>query len=186
MVGVSSRFVSESELASRPSSSTADYDPRSLFEQLQAHKQAKDAELDDKFKLSNQFRGLDQDESDFLAQANAQKRQDETLRVQREKEELEAFRAAQAKQSPPLPLPGNTAREQGSAAPSGSEKKAKETKEVVGEKSKSEAVTTTKSATAPKKRKATSTLGIVKKKPAKASASNSNTDKAQPEKKGTS
>ncbi len=53
--GVSSRFVSASELeAARSATSTSnggeEYDPRSLYEKLQAHKEAKDAKYDEMFK----------------------------------------------------------------------------------------------------------------------------------------
>lgn len=99
---VSSRFVSQSDLeaartSSNPSSSSAEeYDPRSLFEKLQANKQEKDAKYDELYKLSNQFRGIDEGESEFLAQVKEMKRKEELERVRREREEVELFRAAKA------------------------------------------------------------------------------------------
>lgn len=98
--GVSSRFVSASELeASRASSSSTaqeDYDPRSLFEKLQAQKEAKDAKYDEMYNLKNQFRGIDESESDFLAQVNREKAEEEKERKRREREEVELFRNARA------------------------------------------------------------------------------------------
>lgn len=94
---VASRFVSQSELeAARSSSSTApdgDYDPRSLFERLQANKEVKDAKYDEMFKLSNQFRGIDESESEFLAGVAEERKREEEERRRREREELELFRA---------------------------------------------------------------------------------------------
>ncbi|SPO30342.1 related to NEFA-interacting nuclear protein NIP30 [Ustilago trichophora] len=99
---VSSRFVSQSDLeaartsSNRSSSSAEDYDPRSLFEKLQANKQEKDAKYDEMYKLSNQFRGIDEGESEFLAQVKEMKRKEEMERLRREREEVELFRAAKA------------------------------------------------------------------------------------------
>ncbi|SPO32694.1 related to NEFA-interacting nuclear protein NIP30 [Ustilago trichophora] len=97
---VSSRFVSQSDLeAARSNSNTTsaeEYDPRSLFEKLQANKQEKDAKYDELYKLSNQFRGIDEGESEFLAQVKAEKMREELEKARREKEELELFRAAKA------------------------------------------------------------------------------------------
>ena len=99
---VASRFVSQSELeaarssSSSTSSSTApdgDYDPRSLFERLQANKEVKDAKYDEMFKLSNQFRGIDESESEFLAGVAEERKREEEERRRREREELELFRA---------------------------------------------------------------------------------------------
>ncbi|SNX87588.1 related to NEFA-interacting nuclear protein NIP30 [Melanopsichium pennsylvanicum] len=106
---VSSRFVSQTELdAARSESSTScivdeKYDPRSLFERLQAHKQEKDAKYDEMFKLSNQFRGIDDGESEFLDTISKQKRRQELEREEREREELDAFRRASKKVKKPTP-----------------------------------------------------------------------------------
>lgn len=101
--GVSSRFVSQAELEEaakiRASTGPADkddkpYDPRSLFEQLQAHKTAKDEEYDDMYKLSNQFRGIDEGESEFLSEVSQRRAQEERRKRQQEEEELQRFRQA--------------------------------------------------------------------------------------------
>lgn len=96
---VTSRFVSQSELEAARSASQStsggnqDYDPRSLFERLQEHKEAKDAKYDEMFKLSNQFRGIDEGESEFLAGVAEERKREEEQRRRREREEVEAFRA---------------------------------------------------------------------------------------------
>lgn len=159
---VSSRFVSQTELdAARSNKETTEveYDPRSLYERLQAHKEAKDAKYDQLYKLSNQFRGIDEAESDFLAQVNTLTRQQELERNQSEQQQLDAFRtAARAAKQKTLAQPPLTsgqergARGTGSASDGGGGGGGK------------------------KKRKANSTLlGVVKKKPpappAKADAS---------------
>ncbi|PWY97836.1 hypothetical protein BCV70DRAFT_153451, partial [Testicularia cyperi] len=106
---VSSRFVSQTELdeaaANRASSSSTtnngapgaakeeeEYDPRSLYERLQAHKQAKDEKYDEMFKLSNQFRGIDEGESEFLSQVAQQKKQEEDEKRRLDYDQLKAFR----------------------------------------------------------------------------------------------
>ncbi|XP_074646410.1 PSME3-interacting protein-like [Tubulanus polymorphus] len=43
-----------------------EYDPRSLYERLQAQKDAKQEEHDEKYKLKNQVKGLESDEVEFL------------------------------------------------------------------------------------------------------------------------
>ncbi len=103
MVGVGSRFVSEGSSSSSAAGADSEYDPRSLFEKLQSQKEAKDAKYDEMYKLSNQFRGIDEGESDFLAHIKHEKAQEEREKRQRETQELEAFRNAQAKT--PLPPP---------------------------------------------------------------------------------
>ena len=68
---------------------------RSLFEVLQANKAAKQAEFEEKNKIKNQFRALDDDEVDFLDGVRSGEKEREE-RVRRETEEgLEAFRAKQ-------------------------------------------------------------------------------------------
>ncbi|KAK3688308.1 N-terminal domain of NEFA-interacting nuclear protein NIP30-domain-containing protein [Podospora appendiculata] len=70
---------------------------KSLFEVLQANKNAKQAAFDEANRLKNQFRALDDDEIDFLDSVRESKRADEE-RVRRETEEgLRAFRALQRK-----------------------------------------------------------------------------------------
>lgn len=158
---VSSRFVSQTELdaaRSNKESTEVEYDPRSLYERLQAHKQAKDAKYDELYKLSNQFRGIDEAESDFLAQVNTLTRQQELERNQSEQQQLDAFRtAARAGKQKALSQPPITSGQEGGARGTG----ARSDGGGGGGK---------------KKRKANSTLlGVVKKKPpappAKADAS---------------
>ncbi|KAL9940649.1 hypothetical protein V8E36_000137 [Tilletia maclaganii] len=84
----------------------ADYDPRSLFERLQANKTAKQDKFDEMMKLSNQFRGLDEGETEFLAEVAAEKRAEEARKRNEEEEELLEFRRATLVRasSPPNPL----------------------------------------------------------------------------------
>ena len=160
---VNSRFVSQSEIDARSSNSTtagsdADYDPRSLYERLQAHKEAKDSKYDEMFKLSNQFRGIDEGESEFLAQVAVERRKEREERERSEREELELFRRAKAGVSVQLPS------DQIAVKPV--EKDAKQ------EEANKDQATTVQSGAAKKKRKAHSAalLGVVKKKPANAAA----------------
>lgn len=67
-------------------------EPPSLYETLQANKAAKQAAHDEATRLRNQFRALDEDEVEFLADVREAKRAEEE-RVRRETEEgLKAFR----------------------------------------------------------------------------------------------
>ncbi|KAG8897418.1 hypothetical protein FRC00_004287, partial [Tulasnella sp. 408] len=75
-----------------------DYDGRSLFETL------KQEQWDEKMKLTldmphagNQFRGIDEEDSAFLAQVQDDRIEQEKLKKQQDAEELAAFRAGQAK-----------------------------------------------------------------------------------------
>ncbi|KAG8955352.1 hypothetical protein FRC04_008703 [Tulasnella sp. 424] len=113
---VGSRFVSQSEIdaanATRdeqwkaayarigqepPPRPAEDYDGRSLFERLQEQKTLKQEQWDEKMKLSNQFRGIDEEDSAFLAQVQDDSIQQEILKKKQEAQELAAFRAGQAK-----------------------------------------------------------------------------------------
>lgn len=69
-----------------------EYDPRTLYEKLQANKDAKQEKHDETWKLSNQFRGIDEGESEFLAEVAKEKRDEERKKRQEEREQLEAFR----------------------------------------------------------------------------------------------
>lgn len=114
--GMNSRFVSQKELDSQSKGKgegEGEYDSRSLYERLQADKEEKDAKYHEMYKLSNQFRGIDQAESEFLASIKDQKQQQELERRQREREELESFRSAKqetkiitATPKPITPAPG--------------------------------------------------------------------------------
>lgn len=81
--------------AARLAASTASKagpEPPSLYETLQANKAAKQAAHDEATRLRNQFRALDEDEVEFLADVREAKRAEEE-RVRRETEEgLKAFR----------------------------------------------------------------------------------------------
>lgn len=112
---VASRFVSSTELTEAQKKREADlkaayarmgqevpesslpkpdeeYDPRSLFERLQANKDAKQEKFDETWKLSNQFRGIDEGESEFLAAVAKEKAEDERRKRDAERKELEEFR----------------------------------------------------------------------------------------------
>eukprot|EP00058_Branchiostoma_floridae_P017347 XP_002602835.1 hypothetical protein BRAFLDRAFT_236528 [Branchiostoma floridae] len=69
-----------------------EYDPRSLFDRLEEQKEKKQAEYEEQFKFKNQFRGLEEEETNFLgevdnirAKIERQKRQEEweVIREQR-------------------------------------------------------------------------------------------------------
>lgn len=66
----------------------------SLFEALQANKAAKQAAFDEKHAIKNQFRGLDDDDVDYLDDVRERMRADEERRRRETEEELAAFRAA--------------------------------------------------------------------------------------------
>jgi FAM192A/Fyv6, N-terminal domain len=85
------------------------YDPRTLYERLKANKDAKQEAIDEKLKLGNQFRGIDDSESIFLAQVATEKREAERLKERETENELERFRkAAVAKEFSPPELPAKT------------------------------------------------------------------------------
>nr|CDP31392.1 Putative NEFA-interacting nuclear protein NIP30 [Podospora anserina S mat+] len=65
---------------------------KSLYEVLQANKAAKQAEFEEKSKLKNQFRALDEDEIDFLDEVERRRREEEERRRREEEEGLRAFR----------------------------------------------------------------------------------------------
>ncbi|KAK4199957.1 putative NEFA-interacting nuclear protein NIP30 [Triangularia verruculosa] len=65
---------------------------KSLYEVLQANKAAKQAEFEEKSKLKNQFRALDEDEIDFLDEVKRKKKEEEEQRRQELEEGLRAFR----------------------------------------------------------------------------------------------
>lgn len=111
---VSSRFVSSTELSEAQKRREADlkaayarigqeapasaslkeeeYDPRSLYERLQANKDAKQENFEETWKLSNQFRGIDEGESEFLAEVAKDKAEAERRKREQERKELEEFR----------------------------------------------------------------------------------------------
>jgi len=75
------------------------YDGRSLYERLQQQKTMKQEEWDEKMKLSNQFRGIDEEESAFLAAVQSERRQKEREQKLREEEEVAVFKAEQARKA---------------------------------------------------------------------------------------
>ncbi|CAE6445350.1 Protein FAM192A AltName: Full=NEFA-interacting nuclear protein NIP30 [Rhizoctonia solani AG-1 IB] len=112
---VASRFVTQSEIDSAkerreeqwkaayarlgqepPPRPTEDpeYDGRSLYERLQANKTAKQEQWEEKNKLSNQFRALEEDEIHFLDSLIDEKVVKERKRKDEENEELKNFREA--------------------------------------------------------------------------------------------
>ncbi|CAE6451394.1 unnamed protein product [Rhizoctonia solani] len=112
---VASRFVTQSEIDSAkerrdeqwkaayarlgqepPPRPTEDpeYDGRSLYERLQANKTAKQEQWEEKNKLSNQFRALEEDEIHFLDSLIDEKVVKERKRKDEENEELRNFRDA--------------------------------------------------------------------------------------------
>ena len=74
------------------------YDPRSLYERLQEVKDKKQSEFDESIKFKNQFRGIDEDEADFLT--NVQNRANDIERKKRMEEEKELDRLLSMKKVP--------------------------------------------------------------------------------------
>lgn len=115
-VGVGSRFVSQDDLeaakAKRQEQWKAAYarlgqepppepkedvfDGRSLAEKLAANKAAKQEEWEERNKLGNQFRALEEDEVLFLDSILEKQREEERLRKEMEGKELKNFREAVA------------------------------------------------------------------------------------------
>ncbi|OJT03064.1 Protein FAM192A [Trametes pubescens] len=114
--GVGSRFVSQSELETakakrdeqwkaayarlgqEPPPQPADdaFDGRSLAEKLAANRAAKQEEWEERNKLGNQFRALEEDEVLFLDSVLEKQREEERLRKEMDGEELKHFREAVA------------------------------------------------------------------------------------------
>ncbi|KAI9460920.1 N-terminal domain of NEFA-interacting nuclear protein NIP30-domain-containing protein [Lactarius psammicola] len=84
------------------------YDGRSLAEKLAANRAAKQEEWEEKMKLANQFRALEEDEIMFLDSVRERQEMEERERKEREGEEMKTFREAVAakvtvKSPPPAP-----------------------------------------------------------------------------------
>ncbi|GJJ09517.1 hypothetical protein Clacol_003740 [Clathrus columnatus] len=114
--GVNSRFVSQTEIEEitkrreeqwkaayarlgqeppeRPQEEA--YDGRSLAEKLAANKAAQQEEWEQKMKLSNQFRSLEEDEILFLDSVRVRQLEEERKRKKEDGEELKNFREAVA------------------------------------------------------------------------------------------
>ncbi|EGO00433.1 hypothetical protein SERLA73DRAFT_122445 [Serpula lacrymans var. lacrymans S7.3] len=68
------------------------YDGRSLAEKLAANRAAKQEEWEEKTKLANQFRALEEDEIMFLDSLREKQNEEERLRKQQDGEELMDFK----------------------------------------------------------------------------------------------
>ncbi|KAI0286995.1 NEFA-interacting nuclear protein NIP30 [Russula aff. rugulosa BPL654] len=68
------------------------FDGRSLAEKLAANRAAKQEEWEEKTKLANQFRALEEDEIMFLDSVRERQEQEERERRERDGEELRSFR----------------------------------------------------------------------------------------------
>lgn len=75
-----------------------EYDPRSLFERLQENKDKKQAEFEEKIKFKNQFRGIDEDESNFLSNVAQRTAEIEKEKREAERKELDEMRKSMALQ----------------------------------------------------------------------------------------
>ncbi|KAH0590595.1 hypothetical protein H2248_000731 [Termitomyces sp. 'cryptogamus'] len=138
---VGSRFVTETELDTAkarreeqwkaayarlgqeppPRQQDDSYDGRSLAEKLAANKIAKQEEWEEKTKLANQFRALEEDEIMFLDSVRERQEAEERLRKEQDGEEVKNFREAiaartSASNNPP-PLIEASASELKSKAP---------------------------------------------------------------------
>ena len=86
------------------------YDPRPLYERLREARALQDERIEEMFKLRNQFRGLDESESQFLADIEQARKHREQEKRQQDAKELDEFRrATESKSSVPPPLPERTA-----------------------------------------------------------------------------
>ncbi|KAI0756668.1 N-terminal domain of NEFA-interacting nuclear protein NIP30-domain-containing protein [Daedaleopsis nitida] len=114
--GVGSRFVSQDDLEAAkarrdeqwraayarlgqeppPQPQEDAFDGRSLAEKLAANRAAKQEEWEERNKLGNQFRALEEDEVLFLDSVLEKQREEERLRKETEGEELKHFREAVA------------------------------------------------------------------------------------------
>ncbi|KAJ2920182.1 hypothetical protein MD484_g22, partial [Candolleomyces efflorescens] len=72
------------------------YDGRSLAEKLAANRVAKQEEWEEKNKLANQFRALEEDEIMFLDSIREKQEEEERIRKEMDGEELKSFREAVA------------------------------------------------------------------------------------------
>jgi hypothetical protein len=91
-----------------PQQQDDNYDGRSLAEKLAANKIAKQEEWEEKNRLANQFRALEEDEIMFLDSVRERQAEEEKQRKLRDGEELKSFRdavaarASAANNSPPV------------------------------------------------------------------------------------
>lgn len=68
------------------------YDPRPLYERLREAKALQDEKMEEMFKLRNQFRGLDESESQFLAEIERARKWREQEKRREDANELQEFR----------------------------------------------------------------------------------------------
>ncbi|KAI0068390.1 hypothetical protein BV25DRAFT_1987176 [Artomyces pyxidatus] len=104
------------------------YDGRSLAEKLAANRAAKQEEWEEKTKLANQFRALEEDEIMFLDSVRERQEEEERERKERDGKELKSFREAVAskvvvKSPPPVEPPSKPVTSTKTAAPSAPAKK---------------------------------------------------------------
>ncbi|KAE9410982.1 hypothetical protein BT96DRAFT_930910 [Gymnopus androsaceus JB14] len=89
------------------------YDGRSLAEKLAANRVAKQEEWEEKTKLANQFRALEEDEIMFLDSIREKEEAEEKARREMDSDEVKSFKeavAARMQQSnPPPTLPSTSA-----------------------------------------------------------------------------
>ncbi|KXN89918.1 hypothetical protein AN958_04922 [Leucoagaricus sp. SymC.cos] len=99
------------------------YDGRSLAEKLAANRIAKQEEWEEKNKLANQFRALEEDEIQFLDSIRQRQEAEERQRKQEDGEELKQFKQAVAARAsslnnpPPIPGSGETSKPKASTQP---------------------------------------------------------------------
>ncbi|CAH1269258.1 FAM192A [Branchiostoma lanceolatum] len=75
-----------------------EYDPRSLFDRLEEQKEKKQAEFEEQFKFKNQFRGLEEEETNFLGEVDNIRAK---IERQKRQEEWDAEEAATSSTSQP-------------------------------------------------------------------------------------
>ncbi|KAF9229411.1 hypothetical protein BS17DRAFT_688909 [Gyrodon lividus] len=112
VTGVASRFVTQTDVEAAktrreeqwkaayarlgqeppPQPAEDSYDGRSLAEKLAANRAAKQEEWEEKTKLANQFRALEEDEIMFLDSIREKQAEEERLRRLQDGEELSDFR----------------------------------------------------------------------------------------------
>ncbi|KAK7694869.1 hypothetical protein QCA50_002057 [Cerrena zonata] len=135
---VGSRFVSQSDLETAkarrdeqwkaayarlgqeppPALEEEVFDGRSLAEKLAANRAAKQEEWEERNKLGNQFRALEEDEVLFLDSVLEKQREEERLREEMDGKELKNFRqAVAARENAAKPPPVNTTPAVSNSAP---------------------------------------------------------------------
>ncbi|KAJ7925898.1 N-terminal domain of NEFA-interacting nuclear protein NIP30-domain-containing protein [Mycena leptocephala] len=175
-VGISARFVTEDEVdtakARRDEQWKAAYarlgmepppqqqedfsDGRSLAEKLAANKIAKQEEWEEKTKLANQFRALEEDEIMFLDSVRERQEAEERQRKEKDGEEVQSFKEAVAARNnavnnPPPMAPKPAAPATAPSKPTAPARKKGPLKGVMVKKKAKPAATPTKEDDTPKK-----------------------------------